>query len=162
MNVPFCNNSSSFTSQKRTLNILTNDFVFVKSSHMCTKIITFVPQDWNLLEKYPLKHLSQANFAKINVKKYPRNSAWKSYKLSLTLNAPIATKVVCFLGLVKCLRNLYGKQCGPRSDCSYSSLFWVHAVFFYTSFVGYVRQLFAADNFSRRHFQIHFSWRFKG
>ena len=46
-----------------------------------------------------------------------------------TLNAPIATKVVCFSRPLKCLRSLYGKQCGPRSDCSYwSSLFWVHAV----------------------------------
>ena len=51
----------------------------------------------------------------------------------LTLNAPIATKVVCFSRLLKCLRSLCGKQCGPRSDCSYrSSLFWVHAVCFYT------------------------------
>ena len=37
--------------------------------------------------------------------------------LLLTLNAPIATKVVCFSRLLKCLRSLYGKQCGPRSDC---------------------------------------------
>ena len=29
-------------------------------------------------------------------------------------------------------------------------------------FASNVRQLFAADNFSRRHFQMHFSWRFKG
>ena len=29
----------------------------------------------------------------------------------LTLNAPIATKVVCFFRLLKCLRSLYGKQC---------------------------------------------------
>ena len=36
----------------------------------------------------------------------------------LTLNALVATKVVCFSGLLKCLRSLYGKQCGPRSDCS--------------------------------------------
>ena len=44
----------------------------------------------------------------------------------LTLKAPIPTKVVCFSRLLKCLRSLYGKQCGPRSDCSYrSSLFWV-------------------------------------
>ena len=51
----------------------------------------------------------------------------------LTLNAPIATKVVCFSRLLKCLRSLCGKQCGPRSDCSYrSSLFWVHTVCFYT------------------------------
>ena len=52
---------------------------------------------------------------------------------SYTLNVPIATKVVCFSPLLKCLRSLYDKQCGPRSDCSYrSSLFWVHAVCFYT------------------------------
>ena len=51
----------------------------------------------------------------------------------LTLNAPIATKVVCFSRLLKCLKGLYGKQCGPRSDCSYrSSLFWVHAVRLFT------------------------------
>ena len=50
-----------------------------------------------------------------------------------TLNAPIATKVVCYFHPLKCFRSLYGKQCGPRSDCSYrSSLFWVHAVCFYT------------------------------
>ena len=49
--------------------------------------------------------------------------------LLLTLNAPIATKVVCFSRLLKCLRSLYDKQCGLRSDCSYrSSLFWVHIV----------------------------------
>ena len=51
----------------------------------------------------------------------------------LALNGPIATKLVCFSRLLKCLRSLYGKQCGPRSDFSYrSSLFWVHAVCFYT------------------------------
>ena len=59
--------------------------------------------------------------------------------------------------LLKYLRSIYGKQCGPRSDCSYkSSLFWVHAVCFYTLFVSNVRQLFAADKFSRQHFQMHF------
>ena len=57
---------------------------------------------------------------------------WKKQR-QLILNAPITTKVVCFSLLLKCLRRLYGKQCGPRSDCSYrSSLFWVHAVCFYT------------------------------
>ena len=45
----------------------------------------------------------------------------------------IATKVVCFSCLLKCLRSLYGKQCGPRSDCSYrSSLIWVYTVCLYT------------------------------
>ena len=49
-----------------------------------------------------------------------------------TLNVPIATKIVCFSRMLKCLRSLYCKQCGPRSDCSNrSSLFWVHAVCFY-------------------------------
>ena len=48
--------------------------------------------------------------------------------IHLTLNAT----VVCFHHLLKWLKSLYGKQCGPRSDCSYrSSLFWVHAVCFY-------------------------------
>ena len=74
----------------------------------------------------------------------------------LTLNAPITTKVVCFSRLLKCLKSLYGKQCGPRSDSYRSSLFWVHAVCFYTQIVSNVRQLFAADDFSRRHFQMHF------
>ena len=41
----------------------------------------------------------------------------------LTLYAPIATKVVCYSRLLKCLRSLFGKQCGPRSDCSGSTLF---------------------------------------
>ena len=45
----------------------------------------------------------------------------------------LTLKVVCFSRLLKCLRRLYGKQCGPRSDCSYrSSLFWVYTVCFYT------------------------------
>ena len=80
-----------------------------------------------------------------------------SVKSLFNLNVPIPTKVVCFSGLLKCLRSLYSKQCGPRSDCSYrSSLFWVLAVCFYTKFVSIVRQLFAADDFSRRHFQMHF------
>ena len=75
----------------------------------------------------------------------------------LTLNAQIATKVICFSRLLKFLRSLCGKQCGPRLDCSYrSSLFWVQAVCFYTLFVSNVRQLFAADDFSRPHFQMHF------
>ena len=57
----------------------------------------------------------------------------ESGEVTLTLNAPIATKVVRFSRLLKCLRSLNGKQCGPRSDFPYrSSLFWVHAVCFFT------------------------------
>ena len=36
-------------------------------------------------------------------------------------------------------------------------LFWVHTVCFYTEFVSNARQVFATDDFSRRHFQMHFS-----
>ena len=54
-----------------------------------------------------------------------------SHTVLLTLNAPITTKVICFSPLLKCLRSLYGKQCGPKLDCSYrSSRFWAHAVCF--------------------------------
>ena len=50
----------------------------------------------------------------------------------LILNAPNATKIASFSRLLECLRSLYCKQCGPRSDCSYrSSLFWVLAVGYY-------------------------------
>ena len=56
-------------------------------------------------------------------------------------------------------KGLYGKRCWPRSDCSHrSSLFWVQAVCFYTSFVSNVRQLFAADDI----FRCIFSWLFNG
>ena len=72
----------------------------------------------------------------------------------LTLNTPIATKVVCFSRLLKCLRSLYGKQCGPRSDCSNrSGLFWVHAVCFYTQssvmLGNYLQQTTSADDIFR-------------
>ena len=46
-------------------------------------------------------------------------------------------------------------------DLTAPSLFWVHT-FACIVFASNVRQLFAADDFSRRHFQMHFSWRFKG
>ena len=55
---------------------------------------------------------------------------------------------------VEILISLYGKQCAPRSDRS--SLFWVHAVSLQTSLVSNIRQLFAADDFSRQHYQMHF------
>ena len=81
----------------------------------------------------------------------------------LTLNAPITTKAVCFFHLLKCLRSLYGKQCGPRSDCSYrSSLFLDHAVCFYTyssvMLGNYLQQTTSGDDI----FRYIFSWRLKG
>ena len=67
-------------------------------------------------------------------------------------------KVVCFSRLPKYKRSLYGKQCGPRGAvCSWSTLYAS-----ILKFASNVLQLFAADDFNRRHFLIHFSWRFKG
>ena len=70
---------------------------------------------------------------------YPQHMFW------LTLNAPIATKVVCFCRLLKCLRSLYGKQCGPRSDCSYM----LFASLLYSSVMlgNYLRQTTFSDAF---------------
>ena len=49
----------------------------------------------------------------------------------------------------------------PDQTAPRSSLIWVHSVCFYTKLVSNVRQLFAADDFSRRHFSdAFFSWRF--
>ena len=80
---------------------------------------------------------------------------WLENVVRLTFNAPITTKVVCFSRLLKCLRSLYGKQCGidataPGAVCSGST------VCFYSQFISNVRQLFAAEDCSRRHFQMHF------
>ena len=65
-----------------------------------------------------------------------------------------------FSGLLKCLRSLYVSvdpdQTAPTL-CTGSTLFAS-----ILKLVINVWQLFAADNFSRRHFQMHFSWRFKG
>ena len=68
--------------------------------------------------------------------------------LIFNLNAPIATKVVCFSGLLKCLRSLYGKQCGPRSAvCSGSTLF--ASILNLSVMLGnYLQQTTSADDFS--------------
>ena len=74
------------------------------------------------------------------------NKVFQSYLvLKLALKEPITTKVVCFSCLLKCLRNLYDKQCGPRSDCSHrSSLIWVHPVCFYVMLDNYLQQTTSA------------------
>ena len=56
----------------------------------------------------------------------------------LTLKAPIATKVVCFIRLMKFLKSLYDKQ-----STLFASIL---------KFVSNDRQLFSADDFSRHHF----------
>ena len=122
------------------------------SRHLSTTIIAVVystPICWECQQLYLLMNLNQNHRCTTGpLVKHPRyeDSVIGPYEqifehkiviiflfISLTLNAPIETKVVCFSHLLKCIRSLYGKQCGPRSDCSYrSSLFWVHAVCFYT------------------------------
>ena len=88
--------------------------------------------------------------------------------------APIATKVVCFSLLLKCLRSLYGKQCGPRSDCSSNSVdpdqtapigaicsgSTLFASILNSSLMlgNYLQQMTSADDI----FRCIFSWRFKG
>ena len=74
----------------------------------------------------------------------------------LTLNAPIATKVVCFSRLLKFLRSLYGKQCGPRAVCSGSTQF--ASILNLSGMLGnYLQQTTSADDI----FRCIFSWRFK-
>ena len=78
----------------------------------------------------------------------------------LTLKVPIATKVVCFSHLLKCLRSLYGKQCRPvGAVCSGPTLF---ASILYSSVMLHVGdcllQTTSADNI----FRCIFSLRSKG
>ena len=74
----------------------------------------------------------------------------------LTLNVPITTKVVCFSRLLNCLGSLYGKQCGPRSDCSQSVL-GPRCLLLYL-IRHFLQQTTSVDNI----FKCIFSWRFKG
>ena len=86
-------------------------------------------------------NLSSAESGKTVVKvKLLEDKIWamSTEKVPLTLKAlrkPASENVVCLYPLLDILANfsnlflLTGKQCGPRSDCSYrSSLIWVHTV----------------------------------
>ena len=85
--------------------------------------------------------------------------ALNSYTI-LTLKVSIATKVVCFSRLLKCLRSLYGKQCGPRTDCSYigavcsGSTLFASILNLSVMLGNNLQQTTYSDAF--------FSWRFKG
>ena len=63
----------------------------------------------------------------------------------ITLSAPIATKVVCFSRMLKCLRSLYGKQCGPRSGSTLFACILNSAVML----VNYVQQTTSAEDIFR-------------
>ena len=67
----------------------------------------------------------------------------------LTLNAPIAAKVVCFSRLLESLRSLYGKQCGPRSDCSYRSMLFASLLNSSVMLGNYLQQMISADDIFR-------------
>ena len=68
----------------------------------------------------------------------------------LTRNAQITSKVVCFSRLLKCLRSLYGKQCGPRSDCSYSGSTLFASILNSSVMLGnYLQQMTSADDIFR-------------
>ena len=80
----------------------------------------------------------------------------------LTPNAPITTKVVCFYRLLKCLRSLYGKQCGPRSNCSIGavcsgSILFASILNSSVMLGNYLHQTTTADDIFRCIF-----WHFKG
>ena len=66
----------------------------------------------------------------------------------LTLKAPIATKVLLFSRLLKCLRSLFDKQSGPRSVCYVSTLF--ASILNLSVMLGnYLQQTTSADNIFR-------------
>ena len=80
--------------------------------------------------------------------------------LFLILNLPITTKVVCFSRLLKCLRSLYGKQCEPRSDCSYigavcfGSTLFASVLNLSVMLGNYLQQTTSADNIFRCIFSL--------
>ena len=76
---------------------------------------------------------------------------------SLTLNAPIATKLVCFSRLLKCLRSLYVSMQTVWTHCSRSTLF--ASILNLSVMLGnYLQQTTSADDI----FRCIFSCRFKG
>ena len=92
--------------------------------------------------------------------KLPRLGQYLMVQLNigLTLKAPIATKVVCFCRLLKCLRSLAASMTNSVDPDQTAPLFTS-----ILELVSNVRQLFAADDFSRLHFSdTFFSWRFMG
>ena len=81
----------------------------------------------------------------------------------LTLKTPIATKVVCFSRLLKCLRNSMANSVDPDQTapigavCSGSMLF-AYILHLSVMLGNYLQQTTSADDF----FRYIFSWRFNG
>ena len=84
------------------------------------------------------------------------NHATMKVKSRFSLNYDFSANhntIVWVSHLLKSLRSLFDKQ-------YWSSLIWVHAVCFL--YFSNLRQLFAAEDFSRQLFQMHFYQHFKG
>ena len=120
--------------------------------HQCCYFISLTKSQFKVLNG--IASMRQCHWGPCNLMHYLVKRPKYRAITPLTLNAPITSKVVCFSHLLKCLRSLYGIQCGPRSDCSYrSSLFWVHTVcFLLNSSVmlgNYLQQTTSADGIFR-------------
>ena len=72
-----------------------------------------------------------------------------------TLRLLITTKYCLLYRLPVHLKVICSKQCGPRSDCSFS-LVWLHTVCLYAEISQWRKHLHTVDDFSRQHFQMHF------
>ena len=94
-------------------------------SCLCFRLLTFLKFNffkkavWSHFRTNVLLVLIWVKTVCIGYQQMTKVATTKERVKHLTLNAPIATKVVCFSHLLKCLKSLYSKQCGPRSDCSY-------------------------------------------
>ena len=102
----------------------------IKRTEIFGEFIEQILMDYECLIKAPKLgfiitiELSSLNIASLFFKMHFIHDLLRSItNTTLTLNAAIATKVVCFSRLLKCVRSLYGKQCRPRSVCSGSTLF---------------------------------------
>ena len=94
-----CNDS--LTHQKKGRTVMNEDERYEALRHCRYVDEVVIDAPWTLTDDYLDKHKVRPTL-----------------NILLTLNVPIVTKFVCFSCLLKCLRCLYGKQCGPRSDCS--------------------------------------------
>ena len=100
-------------------------------------------------------------FRKMKTHQYTENQTKRNP--TYTLNEPIATKVVCFSRLLKCLRNLYGKsvdpdQTVPIGAVCYGSTLLASILNSSVMLGNYLQQTISADDI----FRCIFSWRFKG
>ena len=99
------------------------------------------------LIKYHVHWLSSFKHLKLPI----TGNQYQHMSKKLTLKAPITTKVVCFSRLLKCLRSLYGKQCGPRSEGAVCSGFTLFASILNKSVMlgNYLQQTTSADDIFR-------------